>query len=372
MPIAMKRGQGSYIWDADDTHYIDFFAGFGCGGVAGHCDPRIAAAVAEQAQTLCSHGNLFTNAPQVELARRIVETSFNGKVFFCHSGAEANEAAIKVVRRAVSAERYKIISFENCFHGRTMGGLSLCPSSFQTGFEPMLPGNLMLPYGDLTAVEQAVDSETAAIFVEPIQGEGGINVASTEFLQGLRSICNENDLLLVCDEVWSAPARTGRWYAYQYFGIEPDVMTLAKALGGGLPVGACVVADKWSEVLSPGTHGCTMGGNPLCAAAGVAAMKLIEDENLCQRAEQIGTKIQQALGDANIAYIKEIRGKGTMLGAQLDESVPAKDIMVQCMEAGLIICTAKQNAIRIAPALTTPDEVVDAALEILLKVLNRQ
>ncbi len=282
--LAMARANGSRIWDVDGKEYIDFFAGFGAGGVSGHCHPAIVSAVKAQADVLLSHGNFFTNAPQVELAGAITERAFGGKVFYCHSGGEANEAALKLVRLAAGEGRYKIISFHNCFHGRTMGGLSLTPKAKQEGFEPMLEGNVKVDYGDLEALAAAIDDATAGVFVEPIQGEGGVNIPTREFMQGLRELCDRNNILLVCDEVWTAPARTGRWFAYQHYDIEPDVMTLAKALGGGLPLGACVAAPKWADVLGPGKHGCTMGGNPLCAAAGAATMKLIEQEGLVARA----------------------------------------------------------------------------------------
>ncbi len=371
LPVAMARGAGSRIWDADGKEYLDFFAGFGGAGVAGHCHPKIVQAVKDQAETLLCHGNLCTSAPQVELAKAITAHGFGGKVFFCHSGAEANEAAIKLVRKAAGEGRYKIISFENCFHGRTMGGLSITPKSFQAGFEPMLPGGVMVPYGDLAAVEAAIDAETAGVFVEPIQGEGGMNVPTADFMRGLRAICDANDLVLVADEVWTAPARTGKWYAYQHFGAQPDVMTLAKALGGGAPVAACVASDKYADVLTPGTHGCTMGGNPLCAAAAAASMELIESENLTDRAEEKGRWVTGTLADAGIPCINEIRGKGLMIGVAIDESAAvAKDIMMACMEHGLLVCIAKNNVLRLAPPLTTPDEDFEKALQILIRVMK--
>ena len=369
LPYAMVRGEGAKIWDADGKEYLDLFPGFGAGGVGGHCHPRIVAAVKAQADTLLSHGNLLTSRPQIDLARRITERAFGGKVFFCHSGAEANEAALKLVRLAAGEGRYKIISFHNCFHGRTMGGLSLTPPQFQEGFEPMLPGNVMVDFGDLSAVAAAVDDETAGVFVEPIQAEGGVNVPTAEFMQGLRALCDEKGLLLVCDEVWTAPARTGRWFAYQHYGIEPDVMTLGKATGGGLPVGACVAAPKWADVLGPGTHGCTMGGQPLCAAAGAAAMKLIEDEGLVDRAAEQGDRIAATIRDAGIGCLGEVRGKGMLIGIQLAEDRAAKDVLLACMDRGLIICIAKNNVVRLAPALTTPQDLLDAGVEILIDVL---
>ena len=365
---AMVRGEGARIWDADGKEYVDFFAGFGGAGVVGHCHPAVTEAVKRQLDLLHCHGNFFTNAPQVELARRITEHAFAGKAFYCHSGAEANEAAMKLVRLAAGPGRYKIISFHNCFHGRTMGALSLTPERFQAGFEPMLPGNVKVPFNDIEAVRAAVDEETAAIFVEPIQSEGGVNVPTAEYMQGLRALCDERNLLLVCDEVWTAPARTGRWFAYQRYGIEPDVMTLAKAIGGGLPVGVCLAASKWADVLGPGKHGCTMGGMPVCAAAGAAAMKLIEDENLVERAEAIGARIGQAIRGADIPCVQEIRGAGMLIGIQVDR--PAKEIFTAALDAGLFLCTAGESIVRLAPPLIVDEDTLQKGLGILFDVLK--
>ncbi len=370
LPIVMQRGEGPFIFDNTGKRYIDFFVGFGGGGVAGHCHPRVVEAIQKQSETLLSHGNLFSNEPQVLLAEKLVEHSFPGKVFYCHSGAEADEAALKLCRRAAGEGRYKIIAFHGCFHGRTMGGLSLCPPSFQESFEPMLAGAIHVPFGDLNAVEEAIDDHCAGIFVEPIQGEGGVNVPSPEFLQGLRDICDKNKLLLVCDEVWTAPARTGKYFAYQHFGIEPDVITVAKALGGGTPLAAVIARENVQDVLTPGTHGCTMGGNPLCTAAGLATLKLIEDEKLDRRAEQKGQEILEALQGSS-PLIKNIRGKGLMLGLELSEEVAARDVMLNCIESGLLVAPAKQNVLRLAPALTTPDGVFEEALAILGNVLKK-
>ena len=369
LPLAMAKGQGAKIWDADGKEYIDFFPGFGAAGVAGHCHPEIVQAVIEQANTLLCHGNLFTNQPQVELAEAIVRHSFPGKVFYCHSGGEADEAALKLVRLAAGPGRYKIISFENCFHGRTMGTLSLTPAKFQEGFEPMLAGNVMLPFGDLSAVEKAIDTETAGIFVEPIQGEGGVNMPDKAFMQGLRALCDEHNLLLVCDEVWTAPARTGRWFAYQHYGITPDVMTLAKAVGGGLPVGVCLAGEKCQDILQPGKHGCTMGGNPLCAAAGLAAMKLIERENLVERAAMLGEKIAKTLRDAKAACVKEVRGAGVMIGIELDG--PREDLTAKTIQRGLLVnLTAGYRVLRLAPPLTIEESLLDEGLGILIEALR--
>ncbi|MFP4217112.1 MAG: aspartate aminotransferase family protein [Phycisphaerae bacterium] len=370
LPMAVVRGEIARLWDADGKEYLDFFAGFGAGGVGGHCHPVITAAIKAQADTLLSHGNLLTSPPQVELAEKITAHGFGGKVFFCHSGAEADEAALKLCRLAAGQGRYKIISFDGCFHGRTMGGLSLSPESFQAGFEPMLPGNVKVPYGDLDALSAAMDDETAGVFVEPIQGEGGLNVPTAEFMQGVRRLCSEAGILMVVDEVWTAPARTGKWFAYQHFGVEPDAMCLAKAIGGGAPVGAMVAAEGVADVLGPGTHGCTMGGNPLCAAAGAAAMRLIEDENLVEAADTKGAKVVEMIESANLSCVSDVRGKGLMVGMKLDDAKPAKDVMLACLERGLILCIAKQNVVRIAPPLVTAEADIEKGVGILIDVLR--
>ena len=368
LPVAMVRGSGARIWDADGREYVDFFAGFGAGGVTGHSHPAVAAAVKAQVDKLQCCGNLFTNEPQVELAKAITEAGFGGKVFFCHSGAEANEAALKLVRLAAGEGKYKIISFHNCFHGRTMGALSLTPEKFQKGFEPMLPGSVKVNLGDLDAVKAAIDGETAGVFLEPIQGEGGMNVPSKAYVQGLRKLCDERGVLLVADEVWTAPARTGQWYGYQLHGITPDVMTLGKAVGGGLPVAACVAAPKYQDVLQPGKHGCTLGGNPLCAAAGAAVYKLIRDEKLVDRSKVKGRQIVQAIRDAKIGRVKDVRGSGMMIGIELDG--PGGDVFKTCMAKGLLINCTQEKVLRLAPPLVIEDGLIAKGLEILIGVLK--
>ena len=367
---AMARGRGAKIWDADGREYIDCFAGFGGGGIAGHCHPKIVEAVRKQAETLTCHGNFFTNENETRLAEKLTAHSVGGKVFFCHSGAEADEAALKLTRLAAGPGRYKIISFHGCFHGRTMGGLSLSPAPFQEGFEPMLPGSVKVDFGDIEAAAAAVDDETAGIFVEPIQGEGGLNVPTPEFMQALRKLCDERGLLLVADEVWTGPARTGKWFANEHFGMQPDVVTVAKAVGGGLPLGACIASEKYADTLGPGKHGCTMGGNPLCTAAALAAVELIEQEGLVERAATLGEKAMDALRSAGVPCVADVRGKGMMFGMKLDESVPAKDVFLQAMDAGLLVCLAKQNVLRLAPPLTISEDLLDKAVEILLGLLK--
>ena len=368
LPIAMVRGQGARIWDADGKEYIDLFAGFGSAGVTGHCHPTVMAAVKAQADTLTTSGNLFTNEPQVELARSIAKHGFGGKAFYCHSGAEANEAALKLARLAAGEGRYKVISFNNCFHGRTMGALSLTPEKYHKGFEPMLPGNVKVDFGDIDALRAAVDDETAGIIVEPIQGEGGVNVPSVEYMQALRALCDEKGILLIADEVWTAPARTGEWFAYQHYGIEPDAMSLGKAIGGGLPVGVMMAAPKYADLLQPGTHGCTMGGQPLCAAAAAATMKLIEDEDLTTRAKVMGEQIAQTIRDAGIGKVQDVRGAGMMIGIPLD--CPGKDFLMGCLDRGVIINYTQDTVLRLAPPLTIDEDTLAQGLDVLIDVLK--
>lgn len=372
LPITMVRGLGSEIWDIDNKRYIDFFSGFGGCGITGHCDPRITEVIHSQSIKLLCHGNFFSSEPQVDLAEKIVSHAFSGKVFFCHSGAEANEAALKLARKAAGLSRHKIISFKNCFHGRTMGALSITPPSFQNGFEPMLEGSIQVPFGDIEALENAIDSQTAGVFIEPIQGEGGINISELSFMKALRALCDKHGILLICDEVWTAPARTGKWFAYQHYGITPDAMTMAKAIGGGAPLAALLVAEKWQDVLSPGTHGCTMGGNPLCAAISLRSLEIIEEDKLCKRAEILGNKIQEFFTQQKLSCIKEVRGKGLMIALELKElkdGISPMDIVKECLTHGLSIAPGKNNTIRLAPALNIKENLLDEGLNLLKDVL---
>jgi predicted acetylornithine/succinylornithine family transaminase len=372
LPVAMVRGKGARIWDADGKEYIDLFAGFGAGGVTGHSHPAVAAAVKAAADALQCCGNLFTNPAQVELASAITAYAFGGKVFFCHSGAEANETALKLARLAsrqiTGQDRFKLISFNHCFHGRTMGALTLTPEKYHAGFEPMLPGCLKVDYGDLDALRAAADDKTAGIILEPIQGEGGMNVPTAEFMKGVRKLCDERKIIMICDEVWTSPARTGRWFAYQYFGIEPDIMTLGKACGGGLPVAACVAAPKIQDMLQPGKHGCTLGGNPICAAAGAAVFKLIEDQNLVELSADKGQRVMQTLRDARIGKVKDVRGKGMMIGIELDG--PGKAVPTACMDRGLLINCTQDTVLRLAPPIVIEDDLLEKGISILIDVLK--
>ncbi|NLF31450.1 MAG: acetylornithine/succinylornithine family transaminase [Planctomycetes bacterium] len=371
IPLVTARASGATVWDATGKQYLDLFAGFGAGGL-GHCHPKVVAAIGKAAGEMMAVGNLYTWESQVRLAEAIIRHSFPGKVFYCHSGAEANEAAIKLARRAGGEGRYKIISFHKCFHGRTLGSLSVTATkAYQAGFEPMLPGNVCVPFGDLKAVENAIDDQTAGVIVEPIQGEGGVNVPTVEFMKGLRALCDRHKLTLICDEVWTAPARTGKWFAYQHYGIVPDVMTLAKAIGGGVPVAACVGREAFGDVLTPGTHGCTLGGNPVCAAAGAAVCQAIEEENLVDEARRKGERIVQAIKNAAIGRVKEIRGKGLMLGIELDAAPDqAKAVFNACLDAGVMINIAQGNVVRLAPPMVITDDELDQGLAVVIDAMK--
>ena len=368
VPLAAVKARGATLWDADGKEYVDLFAGFGAGAL-GHCHPAVVEAVTRQAADMMCVGNLFTWPSQVQLAEAITRCGFAGKAFFCHSGAEANEAALKLARRAAGDGRYKIISFTDCFHGRTMGSLSLTSQSkFHEGFEPILPGCVYVPFGDLAAVAEAVDDQTAGIIVEPIQGEGGVNVCSNEFMVGLRELCDRHRLSLICDEVWSAPARTGKWFAYQHYGITPDIMTLGKACGGGVPLAACVARTGLDDVLCPGTHGSTLGGNPVCAAAGAAVFETIERENLLQAATDKGAAIESAIADAGSPRVKNIRGKGLMIGVELNGQ--AKDVFNSCLDRGVLINVTAGSVVRLAPPMTIEPDTLAQALAVVIAAMK--
>lgn len=369
---ALVRGEGSRLWDADGKEYLDLFAGFG-GTILGHAHPALVAAVTRQASAVWATGNQFYTQPQVKLAERLKKLAFDGRAFFCHSGAEANEAAIKLARISaangdVEGGRYKIISARHGFHGRTLGALSATPTlDYQKGFFPLVPGFVNVPYNDLAALEAAVDAETCGVIVEPIQGEAGINVPAEGYLRGVREICDRHKLTMIVDEVWTGCGRTGKPFCYQYSGIVPDIMTLAKALGGGLPVGCMFAVTEKAAFFKPGTHGCTLGGNPICAAAGTVVLEVLEKENLSARAIALGAKVVRRVQEfkgAAAAKIKEVRGRGLMLGLEL--TTPDGSALVPAALArGLIINVTHKNIVRIAPALTIPEDLLMRGLDIL-------
>ncbi|HET6441555.1 MAG TPA: aspartate aminotransferase family protein [Phycisphaerae bacterium] len=372
LPLVAVRGEGPYIWDADGKRYLDLFSGWAVTGV-GHCHPRLAEAIAKQAAKLIFMPNTWYTEPQGRLAEWIATTSFGGKCFFCNSGAEANEGAIKLARLATAKEKYKIISFENSFHGRTFAAITATAQpKYQQGFAPLVPGFSYAPLNDLKAVEKLVDGETAAILIEPIQGEGGVNVADAEFLRALRDLCDQRGMVLIFDEVQTGVGRCGTWWGYQVPGVEPDIMTMAKQLGGGTAIGAMCAKPEVAEHLKPGTHASTFGGNPLAAAAGCAVFEIIRDENLLENTQKMGAYLKQRMLELkqDSPLIAEVRGAGLMVGVELTES--GAGVAAACLAKGLHINCTHGTVLRIMPPLTITREQLDEGLDVLADVLNAE
>ena len=372
-PVTLVRGEGAYIWDEEGKKYLDFFPGWGC-NLLGHCPPEIIEAVTKQVQKLIHVPNSWYTREQGEWAQLLSERSFGGKCFFCNSGTEANEAAIKLIRmHQTPKKKYKIITFEGSFHGRTMGSITAtAQAKYHMGIEPLLPGFVYAPYDDLAAVEEIVknDNEIAAIMLEPIQGEGGVRIPSNEFLQGLRDLCDENDLLLHFDEVQTGCGRTGEWFGYQGVGVVPDIMALAKCISGGMAAGAIVCKPELAPSLRPGMHAATFGGNPMAAAAGIATIHAIEDGDLLNRAKRNCElflshfrKLQETCD-----IIEDVRGRGAMIGVELNiNGTPA---VQRGMEQGLLINCTHGTIIRLLPPAILTEAQVNEGCEILCDVLK--
>ena len=369
LPVALVRGQGSKLWDADGKEYVDFFAGFG-GTILGHCQPDLVAAVQGQAEKLWAVGNQFYSAPQARLAEQLRKHAFAGQAFFCHSGAEANEAAIKLARLTAGPGKFKIISCYNGFHGRTLGALSATATAeYQRGFGPMTPGFAYVPYNDLASLEAALDEQTAGFIVEPIQGEGGVNMPSAEYFQGVRKLCDARKVALIFDEVWTGVGRTGKAFGHQYFGVTPDIMSMGKALGGGMPVGGILAVAERAKGFVPGTHGCTLGGNPICAAVAAAVWDVIDRDGLCARAAALGEKMAAAVKGFKSGKIKEVRGKGLFIGIEL-AVVDATPVVKAALERGLILNVTHKCVVRLCPAINIDDASVNRGLEMLESALK--
>lgn len=366
-PVCLVRGEGSLVWDAEENRYIDFFPGWGC-NLIGHCPPRVVAAVREQVGELIHVPNTWYMEAQGLLAEALSKrTDFAGKAFFCNSGAEANEAAIKLARlNGAPEKRYKIITFLDSFHGRTMGALSATGQpKYHTGVQPMLAGFRHAPFGDLNAVEQMIDSETIAIMLEPIQGEGGVNLPPPGFLEGLRAVCDRHRLLLILDEVQAGMGRTGRWYAHQHWNIKPDIITLAKAVAGGVALGGLLARPEVAEKLVPGTHAATFGGNPIACRAALATIETIEADGLLNRAEVLEGRFRERFETlkSRCPVIREVRAKGTMIGIEL--TVPGAEVVKRCLERRLLVNCTHQTVIRLLPALNLPDDLFEEGCTIL-------
>ena len=370
-PVCLVRGEGSWVWDAEGNRYLDFFPGWGC-GILGHCPPKIVDAVREQVSTLIHVPNTWYTEPQALLAQALSErTGWGGQCFFCNSGTEANEAAIKLARlHGKPKGRYKIITFTNGFHGRTYGSLSATAQpKYHAGLEPMLPGFTYTPHGSLEAVEQAIDSETAAILLEPIQGEGGINLPPPGYLEGLRKLCDQHGMLLMLDEVQTGMGRTGMWFSHQHCDIVPDVVTLAKALAGGVALGGVIAKPEVAALLKPGTHAATFGGNPLACQAALATIETFEAEGLLERAGQVGERFRHHFERMKLdsPLVKDIRILGAMIGLELHcEGAP---IVAKCLERGLLINCTHATVIRLLPAVNIPDDLIDDGCAILAEAL---
>ena len=372
-PVAIVRGEGATVWDADGKEYLDLAAGLGTSNL-GHCHPRVVEAIAHQASRLLHVSNLYHIEEQVRLAEALVERSFAERAFFCNSGAEANEAAIKLARKVArdrsEHDRYEIIVMENSFHGRTMATLSATgQAKVREDFEPLLEGFRFVPFNDLQALEAAVTERTCAVLVEPIQGEGGVIVPDEGYLPGLRRLCDARDLLLVYDEIQTGFGRTGHLFAYEAFGAPPHIITVAKSLGGGVPIGAMLTTDDLAQHLGPGTHASTFGGNPLVCAAALAALEALEAEQLMANARKVGAYFRQRLEELQARHqaVREVRGLGLMIGVELDRD--ARPFLLKALERGFIINCPKETVWRFLPPLVITEADVDRAVGVLDELL---
>ncbi len=375
-PICLVRGEGSRVWDAEGGEYLDLFPGWGC-NLLGHCPGPVVQAVQEQVAKLIHVPNTWYIEPQGEWAKLLSERSFGGQAFFCNSGTEANEAAIKLVRLRTNGERYKIITFQGGFHGRTMGSVTATAQpKYHDGLGPMLAGFQYAPHGDLEAVEKLIDDRTGGILVEPILGEGGVVPAPEGFLQGLRRICDERDLLLVFDEVQCGCGRTGHWFGYQHFGVVPDVMTLAKSLCAGIAGGAMLTTAELATHLRPGMHASTFGGNPIAAAAGIAAIRMIEEQGLLahvERSAKLFSERLEALRERCDA-VRAVRVMGIIIGVEL--AFDGAAVVHACLDRRLLVNCTQGNVIRLLPAMNvTAAEVEDGCdrlADAIVEVAGRQ
>lgn len=375
MPVVLVRGRGARLWDMDGKEYLDFLAGIAVCGL-GHAHPAVAAAIAGQAETLMHVSNIYHIEPQIRLARMLTERSFADKAFFCNSGAEANEAAIKLARRysneKTRGKRFEIISMTDSFHGRTLATVAATGQKrIQQGYEPLPAGFRHVPFNDAPALEAAISDETCAVMVEPIQAEGGIRIPSAGYLKQVRDICDRHGLLLIYDEVQVGMGRTGTLFAYEDSGVAPDIMTLAKALGSGFPVGAMLARDEIAAAFVPGSHASTFGGNPLAMAAALATLETMFTEGVIENARTVGDYFQDRLRDLAESHdcIKDVRGRGLMVGVEL--SVEGAPFVMKALEQGLLMNCTAGTVLRFVPPLIITRDDVDEALGILDSVLRQ-
>jgi predicted acetylornithine/succinylornithine family transaminase len=374
-PICLVRGDGMRVWDTEGREYLDFGAGIAVTAL-GHSHPRVTGAIREAAATLLHVSNLYHSAPQVHLAKLLAEHSFADRVFFGNSGAEANEAAIKLARKysreRYASDRYEIIATRNSFHGRTLATVTATgQEKYQHGFEPLVPGFKHVPYNDLRAVERAIDNRTAAVLVEPVQGEGGVNIPDDGYLPGLRKLCDAAGVLLILDEIQTGMGRTGRLWAYEHAGVAPDIMTVAKALANGIPIGAMLCREDVASVLTAGTHGSTFGGTPFVTSVALTVLQTVIEEKLPERAARFGRYLVEGLLaiQQRTPAVKTVRGKGLLIGAEL--AGPAGPVIDACRDAGLLVLSAGDRVLRLAPPLIVEAADCDQALETIEKSLTR-
>ncbi len=373
-PIVLVKGKGCKVWDENGKEYLDFVGGIAVCAL-GHASPIVAEALKEQSEKLVHVSNLFYTKPQIELAQFLVEHSFADRVFFCNSGAEANEAAIKLARRYANerfgGKRNIIISMEGSFHGRTMATLSATgQKKVRDGFDPLLQGFRFVPFNDVSALDKAMDESVCAVLLEPIQGEGGVICPDKGYLKEVRKMCDERDVIMILDEVQVGCGRTGRLFAHEHYGITPDIMTLAKAMGNGLPIGAMLAKEKFASAFGPGTHASTFGGTPLVTAVSLRVLKFIVEQGVLENCAKMGEYFKAGLKELKkrFSFIKDVRGKGLILGIELDFS--ADKIVMKCMEKGFLINCVQEKVLRFIPPLIIKKEEIDMLLECLDSVFK--
>jgi acetylornithine aminotransferase/acetylornithine/N-succinyldiaminopimelate aminotransferase len=375
-PIVLVRGAGAKVWDSNGKEYLDFVAGIAVCSL-GHSHPKVIAAIKKQAEILTHVSNLYYIEPQIHLARMLVENSFADKVFFCNSGAEANEAAIKIARKYayenMASGKYELITMKDSFHGRTLATVTATGQpKFQVGFSPLLEGFSYVPFNDIPALNNVITEKTCGIMLEPIQGEGGIKIPDDEYLNKVRKICDDRGILMILDEIQVGMGRTGTLFAYEQYKIKPDIVTLAKAVGNGFPIGVMMATDKVASAFQPGNHASTFGGNPLAMAAGLATLEAILCNGILENVRRVGAYFVRRLHELKSKYavIKDVRGRGLIIGVELN--IEGADVVKQCMDRGLLINCTGGNVLRFVPPFIITEGDVDTTIGILGEVLSRK
>src|SRR5271157_1303708 len=373
-PIVLVRGSGVRVWDSNGKEYLDFVAGIAVCSL-GHSHPKVVDAIKKQVEILTHVSNLYHIEPQILYAQKLMENSFAGKAFFCNSGAEANEAAIKLARKYahenMGAGKYELITMKDSFHGRTMATVTATgQTKFQVGFAPLLEGFQYVPFNNISALRDAITDKTCGVMLEPIQGEGGVKIPADKYLSGVRKICDEKGILMILDEIQVGMARTGTLFAYEHYNVEPDIVTLAQAVGNGFPIGVMMATNRVASAFQPGSHASTFGGNPLAMAAALATMETIMKDGILENVRKVGSYFLKRLHELKkrSSIIKEIRGRGLIIGIEI--SIDGSPIVNACMDRGLLINCTGGSVLRFVPPLTITEKDVDAAVEILGEVIG--